>query len=55
MKIVFAMAGNGHRFQKKGHQGPKPLINIEGRPMVEHISKMFPNESDVILFVSQSI
>lgn len=34
MKIVIPMAGRGSRFADQGFQTPKPLIQIEGRPMV---------------------
>lgn len=31
------MAGAGSRFQEKGYQHPKPLIDVEGKPMIQHV------------------
>ncbi len=48
MKIVIPMAGMGFRFVNAGYQTPKPLIEIEGKPMIEHIINMFPGETDFV-------
>lgn len=49
MKIIIPMAGTGMRFINAGYTDPKPLINIEGKPMIEHIVKeMFKGETDFI-------
>lgn len=48
MKIVIPMSGTGQRFVKAGYKDPKPLIRIDGRPMIEHVVNMFPRESDFI-------
>lgn len=34
MKVVIPMAGRGSRFAEKGWVGPKPLIEVAGRPMI---------------------
>ena len=31
---IMPMAGEGKRFKKAGYKTPKPLININGEPMV---------------------
>lgn len=33
MKIIVPMAGKGTRFMSSGHNVPKPLITVSGRPM----------------------
>lgn len=42
------MSGMGNRFVAAGYSTPKPLIEIDGMPIIEHIVKMFPGESDYI-------
>ncbi len=37
MNIVIPMAGEGTRFPRDKYQVPKPLIEIEGKPMVQHM------------------
>jgi UDP-N-acetylglucosamine diphosphorylase / glucose-1-phosphate thymidylyltransferase / UDP-N-acetylgalactosamine diphosphorylase / glucosamine-1-phosphate N-acetyltransferase / galactosamine-1-phosphate N-acetyltransferase len=37
MNIVIPMAGLGSRFAEAGYQKPKPFIDINGKPMVEHV------------------
>ncbi len=48
MKIVIPMSGMGNRFIQAGYQTPKPLIEIDGIPIIEHVVKMFPTEEDFI-------
>lgn len=37
MNILIPMAGAGSRFQEKGYQLPKPLIDVKGKPMIQHV------------------
>lgn len=53
MKIVIPMAGMGYRFQEAGFQDPKPLILIDGKPMIEHVVKMF-SPKDEFVFICNS-
>lgn len=39
LNIVIPMAGRGSRFAKAGYKMPKPLIDIYGHPMIEHVTK----------------
>ena len=48
MKIVIPMSGTGDRFRRAGYTEPKPLINVDGRPMIEHVIEMFPGEEDFV-------
>ncbi len=48
MQIVIPMSGFGERFRRAGYKLPKPLINIDGRPIIWHVVDMFPGETDFI-------
>jgi len=37
MKILIPMAGEGSRFKKQGYQFPKPLIDVNGKPMIQRV------------------
>lgn len=47
MKIIIPMAGTGQRFLDAGYAVPKPLIEVDGRPMIEHVLDLFPGEADL--------
>jgi NDP-sugar pyrophosphorylase family protein len=46
MQIIIPMSGFGERFRRAGYQTPKPLIEIEGKPIIAHVIDMFPGETD---------
>jgi NDP-sugar pyrophosphorylase family protein len=46
MKIIIPLSGIGKRFQDAGYSVPKPLIEIEGKPMIYHVIDLFPGETD---------
>lgn len=52
MKIVIPMSGRGNRFLRAGFKVPKPLITIDGMPIIEHVVNMFPGESDFLFICS---
>lgn len=37
MQILIPMAGEGSRFAKEGYTFPKPLIDVEGKPMIQRV------------------
>jgi NDP-sugar pyrophosphorylase family protein len=47
------MSGFGERFRRAGHSLPKPLIVIEGKPIVAHVIEMFPGETDFLFICNQ--
>jgi NDP-sugar pyrophosphorylase family protein len=47
------MSGFGERFRRAGHVIPKPLIEIEGKPIVAYVIDMFPGETDFIFICNQ--
>lgn len=53
VQIVVPMSGFGERFRRAGYRLPKPLIEIEGKPIVAHVIDMFPGETD-FLFICNS-
>ncbi|MBI2084698.1 MAG: NTP transferase domain-containing protein [Candidatus Aenigmarchaeota archaeon] len=48
MKVVVLMAGVGERFEKAGYKEPKPLVKVDGKPMIERVVNMFPGEEDFV-------
>ncbi len=53
MQIVIPMSGFGERFRRAGYKMPKPLIEIDGKPVIAHVIDMFPGEQD-FLFICNS-
>ena len=39
------MSGIGKRFIDAGYQDPKPLIKVDGKPIIEHVCNLFPGET----------
>jgi NDP-sugar pyrophosphorylase family protein len=48
--VVIPMSGLGERFVKAGYRLPKPLIEVDGKPMIEHVVSMFSSD-DKFTFV----
>lgn len=48
MKIIIPMAGYGKRYNEEHFFSPKPLIEIDGRKIIEHVINMFPRDSEFI-------
>ena len=53
MKIIIPMSGFGERFRRAGYTVPKPLILIDGKPIIEHVVEMFPGETDFIFICNR--
>lgn len=52
LKIVVPMAGNAKRFADFGHTFPKPLVEIDGRPMIEVVVRnLTPSEPHQFVFI----
>lgn len=47
------MSGFGERFRRAGYTVPKPLIEIDGKPIIAHVIDMFPGEQDFIFICNQ--
>ena len=53
MVIIVPMSGFGERFRRAGCAIPKPLIEIDGKPIIAHVIDMFPGESNFIFICNQ--
>ncbi len=45
--VLMPMGGLGSRFAKAGYKTPKPLIEVDGRPMFLRASESFPSHWDI--------
>ncbi len=55
INIVIPMAGHGSRFSKAGYKDPKPLISVNGKPMIELvINNLKPSKIHRFIFICQS-
>jgi NDP-sugar pyrophosphorylase family protein len=45
MHIIIPLSGIGKRFIEAGYTDIKPLIVVEGKPIIEHVVNLFPNET----------
>lgn len=48
MQIIIPMSGFGERFRRAGYEVPKPLIRVDGKPVIAHVVDMFPGETDFL-------
>ena len=46
MQIIIPMSGIGKRFLEAGYVDPKPLIEVDGSPMIHHVIDLFPGETN---------
>ena len=53
MQIVIPMSGEGKRFKKAGYSTPKPLIEVDGKPMISHVVDLF-SEKDSYVFIANN-
>lgn len=53
MQIVIPMSGFGERFRRAGYVLPKPLIEIDGKPIIAHVVDLFPGETDFIFICNR--
>ncbi|QQR49842.1 NTP transferase domain-containing protein [bacterium] len=47
------MSGIGKRFIEAGYTDPKPLIKVDGKPIIEHVVNLFPGEHNFIFICNQ--
>lgn len=52
-QIIIPMSGFGERFRKAGYKLPKPLIDVDGHPIIAHVINLFPKETDFIFICNQ--
>jgi NDP-sugar pyrophosphorylase family protein len=51
MKILIPMAGEGSRFSKEGYTFPKPLIDVDGKPMIQRVVENLNFDAEFIFLV----
>tara|TARA_R100000008_G_scaffold74992_1_gene54007 strand:- start:9649 stop:10371 length:723 start_codon:yes stop_codon:yes gene_type:complete len=54
MKVLIPMAGEGSRFQKEGFTFPKPLISVNGKPMIQSVIENLDFDCEYIFLVRKS-
>lgn len=47
------MSGFGERFRRAGYTVPKPLIEVEGKPIIAHVVDLFPEETDILFICNE--
>lgn len=53
MKVIIPMSGFGKRFLDAHYERPKPLIRVDGKPIIEHVISMFPSGQDFIFICAK--
>jgi len=53
MNILIPMAGRGSRFESQGYTFPKPLIEVNGKPMIELVVKNLNIKANYIFIVQE--
>jgi len=51
VKILIPMAGEGSRFVKEGYTFPKPLIDVNGKPMIQTVVENLDFNAEYIFLV----
>ena len=51
MKVLIPMAGAGSRFAKEGYTFPKPLIDVNGKPMIQTVVENLDFDCEYIFLV----
>lgn len=51
MQILIPMAGEGSRFAKEGYTFPKPLIDVDGKPMIQRVVENLDFDATYIFLV----
>ncbi len=53
LRIVIPMCGEGKRFKELGYSFPKPLIDINGKPMIQWVTENINAEAKFIFIVTK--
>ncbi len=54
MKVLIPMAGEGSRFAKEGYTFPKPLIDVNGKPMIQRVVENLDFDCEYIFLVRKA-
>ena len=57
VNVIIPMAGRGKRFLDAGYSTPKPLLDLNGKPMIEYVidCMRFPNVHFIFLILQEHI
>lgn len=47
VQLVIPMSGLGKRFMEAGYMDPKPLIEVDGKPIIQHVVELFPGIENI--------
>jgi NDP-sugar pyrophosphorylase family protein len=53
IQLIIPMSGIGKRFIEAGYDNPKPLIIVEGKPIIQHVVEIFDNPEDIIFICNE--
>jgi len=53
IQLIIPMSGIGRRFIEAGYKDPKPLIEVDGKPIIAHVLDIFPGVEDVTFICNQ--
>jgi NDP-sugar pyrophosphorylase family protein len=51
MQVIIPLSGLGQRFVDAGYSNIKPLININGKPIIEYVISLFNKDEDDFVFI----
>ena len=52
MKVIIPMSGMSNRFSSAGYTIPKYLIEVDGKKVIEHIVKLYPEDSEFVFIIN---
>ena len=53
MQVLVPMSGFGERFRRVGYSLPKPLIEVEGKPIIHHVVDLFGPQNEFHFVVNE--
>jgi NDP-sugar pyrophosphorylase family protein len=54
IKLIIPMSGIGKRFIDAGYTDPKPLIEVDGKPIIQHVVDLFPGITDITFICNKT-
>ena len=54
IQLIIPMSGIGKRFVDAGYTDPKPLIEVDGHPIIKHVVDLFPGVTDVSFICNEN-
>jgi bifunctional N-acetylglucosamine-1-phosphate-uridyltransferase/glucosamine-1-phosphate-acetyltransferase GlmU-like protein len=53
IQLIIPMSGIGKRFIEAGYKDPKPLIEVDGHPIIKHVVDLFPGVTDITFICNE--